>query len=88
MQVHLHPSENIPEFSSSTWGAKTEAYYQGLNSVQEPRWEAFLMACESRKAEAEVVDEEYQANISFTDHNHAVLFDFPSPVKAEPNGST
>lgn len=88
MQVHLHPSENVPEFSSSAWGAKTEAYYQGLNSVQEPRWEAFLKACEGGKAEAEAVDDEYQANISFMDHNRAVLFDFPSPVKARAEGTT
>ena len=27
------------------------------------------------------VDEEYQANLSFMDHNHAMLFDFSSPVK-------
>lgn len=60
-----------------------KAYYKTASNLNEARWKELLDACGGQGgAAADGVDEEYKANLSFMDHNRAVLFDFSSPVKA------
>lgn len=72
----------IPEFSSSSCGALVKDFVKSLGKLDDNQRQAFLAACGSEKAEPEVDDKEYQANLSFMDRRRAALFDLPSPVKA------
>ena len=82
MQVLLQDrSDDVVEFSSGSWGSKTGMYYKNLENINESRWKELLDACGGGGSTADEADEEYQANLSFLDHNRAILFDFSSPVK-------
>lgn len=80
--VQVHLQLDVADFSSDSWGPKAITYYNLLKNVDENRWEDLLDACSGAGTAAEDADEEYQANLSFLDHNRAILFNFSSPVKA------
>ena len=84
VHILLRAPEEIPEFSSGTWCSKVESYYRGLNNVTEICWNTLLDTCGINKTTPELTDsdEEYQANLSFMDHNRGAWFNFPSPIKA------
>ncbi|KAF9543753.1 hypothetical protein CPC08DRAFT_730402 [Agrocybe pediades] len=86
VHIHLRPDGKTNEFRSGIWGSKVVSYYSSLGSVDERRWKELLDACgidSAQSPEEEMVpDDEYRANLSFTDSNRAFIFDFSSPVKS------
>jgi hypothetical protein len=74
-------SDDVVEFSSGSWGSKMGMYYKNLANINESRWKELLDACGGGGSMEDDAGEEYRANLSFLDHNHAILFDFSSPVK-------
>jgi hypothetical protein len=74
-------SDKVTDFSSGSWGSKVASYYKNLGNIDETRWKELLEACSSGSITTDDTHEEYQANLSFLDHNCAVVFDFSSPVK-------
>jgi hypothetical protein len=78
------PGALVTEFSNEFWGSKVTAYYKNLENIEDSRWVELLEACRgdsNSSVATKRADEEYQANLSFTDHHRAILFDFSSPVK-------
>ena len=71
--------DTIKDFSNKFWGSKVVSYHSSLASIDGKKWKEVLAACDTSLLSE---NEDDQADLSLLDTNHAVLFDFSSPMKA------